>query len=50
MTTVKLFEYTAWKDKSDTPGDIQSMLDFMKSIQNWQPTFTEVKPILIHCG
>jgi len=47
---VKQFEFTAWKDGIDIPGDTQSLLDLLRVILNWQPHITEAKPILIHCG
>ncbi|XP_060557616.1 receptor-type tyrosine-protein phosphatase epsilon-like, partial [Ruditapes philippinarum] len=50
LTTLKQFEYTAWKDGYPSPGDTTSFLDMIEAVLKWQPHLSESQPVLVHCG
>jgi hypothetical protein len=49
LTTVKQFEYTAWKEGLPAPDDTTSFLDMTEAVLKWQPHLTESQPVLVHC-
>ncbi|XP_060604513.1 receptor-type tyrosine-protein phosphatase epsilon-like [Ruditapes philippinarum] len=50
LTTVKQFEYTAWKEGLPAPDDTTSFLDMTEAVLKWQPHLTELQPVLVHCS
>ena len=49
LTTVKQFEYTAWKERYQAPGDTSSLLEMIDVVLKWQPHLSESQPVLVHC-
>ncbi|XP_052793847.1 receptor-type tyrosine-protein phosphatase alpha-like [Mya arenaria] len=49
LTTIRQFEFLAWRDSEDTPMAVQPMLDILDAVNRWQPHLGETRPILIHC-
>ncbi|XP_052791694.1 receptor-type tyrosine-protein phosphatase epsilon-like [Mya arenaria] len=49
LTTIRQFEFSAWREGEDTPTSVQPMLDMLEAVNRWQPHLLEKRPILIHC-
>ncbi|XP_052791699.1 receptor-type tyrosine-protein phosphatase epsilon-like [Mya arenaria] len=49
LTTIRQFEFSAWREGEDTPTSVQPMLDMLEAVNKWQPHLLEKRPILIHC-
>ena len=45
-----MFEFSAWNDNEDVPGDNTSVLDLLDAVYRWQPQSTDKQPILVYSG
>ncbi|XP_052793846.1 receptor-type tyrosine-protein phosphatase alpha-like [Mya arenaria] len=49
LTTIRQFEFLAWREGEDSPTSVQPMLDMLEAVNRWQPHLADNKPVLIHC-
>ncbi|XP_052791726.1 receptor-type tyrosine-protein phosphatase epsilon-like [Mya arenaria] len=49
LTTIRQFEFLAWREGEDTPTSVQPMLDMLEAVNKWQPHLGKNRPVFIHC-